>query len=105
MLTFDTTGLRAERVNDKEPEEIRFDDEYIEERKELKIAEILDRLKRGNDQISVKELLPKSSYIDFCENCQRFQEGSNVCKFLSFNVGDYPTKFEKKCDGKYFTPK
>ena len=42
------------------------------------------------------------SFKKFCPKCEYFQQETGVCKNFYFNVREYPKKFLKKCNGKYF---
>lgn len=44
----------------------------------------------------------QQSFPDYCPKCTHFEIQTGVCKILSENVRDYPRKFAKKCNGKYF---
>ena len=64
----------------------------------------LSELVEKNDTTEESEEIPRSSdYLEnFCSKCIHFQEQTGVCQYFSVNVRDYPKKFLKLCDGKFF---
>ena len=64
----------------------------------------LSELVEENDTTEESEEIPRSSdYLEnFCSKCIHFQEQTGVCQYFSVNVRDYPKKFLKLCDGKFF---
>lgn len=42
------------------------------------------------------------SFKDFCPKCTYFEDETGVCKKIYENVRNYPQKFTKKCNGKYY---
>lgn len=41
-------------------------------------------------------------YLKYCPRCKHYQEEATVCRRFSFNVGDYPQQFLKRCRGEAF---
>ena len=43
-----------------------------------------------------------SRWKEFCPKCINYEENAGVCSELHFNVKNYPKKFTKKCEGRFF---
>lgn len=45
----------------------------------------------------------QEKFLQYCPNCNNYDESSGVCSYIHENVLEYPDKFVKFCDGKYLS--
>lgn len=71
--------------------------------KAIKQAAAEEKLRRTEAAKARKRQNTESnSFENFCLKCRHLEEQSGVCKKIYENVREYPKKFVKKCNGKYF---